>query len=143
MEELTISYDEMLDRVEAEMHEIGLSEFETAGIFTPGLYLRALVVPKGSYLISKLHAVEHPFILAEGKMTIFTPEGKEEIKAPHVNITKAGTRRFARADEDSLWITCHATDKTTEAEVEAEVITERVNPLLKMIDTNKFNDIYK
>ncbi len=131
MNEVAISYDEMLDQAEVAMAKIGTSEFETAGIFTPGLYLRALVIPKGSYLTSKVHRVEHPFILAEGKMTIFTEQGGEEqIVAPHINITKAGTRRFARADENSLWVTCHATDKTTEAEVEAEVIIERINPLL-------------
>lgn len=112
------------------MHEIGLSEFETAGIFTPGLYLRALVIPKGSYLTSKVHAVEHPFILAEGEMTIFTEDGEIRIKAPYIDITKVGTRRFARAEENSLWITCHATNKTTEAEVEAEVILPYVNKLL-------------
>lgn len=131
MKKVIVSYDEMLDRVEAQMAEMGASEFETSGIFTPGLYIRALVIPKGSYLTSKLHKVEHPFILAEGKMTIFTEDGGEEtIQSPHVNITKAGTRRFARADEDSLWITCHATNKTTEAEVEAEVIENRVNKYL-------------
>lgn len=136
MNELAVSYDEMLDQVEAQMHEIGCSEFETAGIFTPGLYLRALVIPKGSYLTSKLHRVEHPFILAEGKMTIFTEDGEQHIKAPHIDITKAGTRRFARADENSLWVTCHATDKTTEAEVEAEVIIDRINPLLMNKEEN-------
>lgn len=131
MDSLQLSYDDILDKVEAEMLNIGESEFETAGIFTPGLYLRALVIPKGSYLTSKVHAIEHPFILAEGKITIFTEDGGEvHLQSPHIDITKAGTRRFARADEDSLWITCHATDKTTEAEVEAEVIIDRVNPLL-------------
>lgn len=133
MQEIARLYNQRLDEAELLMHEIGLSEFETAGIFTPGLYLRALVIPKGSYLTSKVHAVEHPFILAEGEMTIFTEDGEERIKAPHVNITKAGTRRFARAEENSLWITCHATNKTTEAEVEAEVILPYVNKLLKEI----------
>lgn len=136
-EEVVLGYDEMLDRVEVEMHKIGATPFETAGIFTPGLYLRALVIPQGSYLTSKVHKIEHPFILAEGKMTIFTEDGGEQIlTAPYIDITKAGTRRFARAEENSLWITCHASDKTTEADVENEVIEERENKLLTEYLTN-------
>lgn len=126
-----ISYDEMLDKVEAQMHEIGCTDFETTGFFCGGLYVRTVFVPAGSFLTSMIHKVEHPYILSEGQLTMFTQEGEQIIKSPHINITLAGTRRFARADTDVLFTTVHRTDKTTEVEVEAEVVEKRNNRLLK------------
>jgi len=128
--DVQLSYDEMLDRVEAQMHEIGCSEFETTGFFCGGIYVRTVYVPKGSYLTSKVHKTEHPFVLSEGTLTMFTQDGEHIITSPHIDITLAGTRRFARADTDVLFTTFHRTDKTTEAEVEEEVVEIRENTLL-------------
>ena len=70
-------------------------------------------------------------MLSQGVITIFTEDGGEQVlEAPYIDITKAGTRRFARAETDCLWSTFHRTDKETEEEIEKEVIISRVNPLL-------------
>lgn len=133
-EELQLPYDEMLDRVEAQMHEIGVTEFETTGFFCGGIYVRTVFVPAGSYLTSMIHKVEHPYVLSEGQLTMFTQDGEQVVKSPHINITLAGTRRFARADTDVLFTTFHRTDKTMEADVELEVVEKRINPLLTRKD---------
>jgi len=130
MEEIALSYDEMLDRVEAQMHEIGCTEFETSGFLVNGLYVRTILIPAGSYLISKWHKTSHPFILSAGEIIIYTQEGERHLKAPFIDITMAGTRRFAKAVTDCLWTCIHRTDKTTEEEIEDEVIMKRINPLL-------------
>lgn len=129
-EEVIQSYDEMLDRVEAQMHEIGVIDFETSGFFCGGMYVRTVFVPKGSFLTSKIHKTDHPFILSAGTITIFTQQGEQTLTAPHIDITLKGTRRFARADSDVLFTTIHRTDKKTEQEVEEEVVEIRINNLL-------------
>lgn len=130
MDELSISYDESLDKIEAMMEEIGTIEFETSGFFCGGMYVKSIVIPAGSYLTSLVHKKEHPFILSQGNMIIYTQDGEVEIQAPYIDITKEGTRRFAKAITDCLWTCIHRTDATTDEEVEMEVVEPRKNKLL-------------
>ncbi len=132
MNEVSFSYDEMIDRVEQQMLEIGADEFETSGFFVGGMYVKTVVIPAGSYLTSRVHKQDHPFILSQGSMVIFTQDGGEqEIHAPYIDITLAGTRRFAKAITDCLWTCVHRTDKTTHEEVEEEVVEPNKYKLLK------------
>lgn len=126
-----LSYDEALDQVEAEMHKIGTKEFELSDFFCGSLYVRPVIVEAGDQLISKVHKVEHPYFLMSGTIEVYTEEGKQTISAPWIDITPAGTRRYARAVTRILWCTVHSTDKLTVEEVEAEVITPHTNKLLK------------
>ena len=130
MNELQLTYDEMLDRVEATMYELGTDEFETSSFLCNGLYVRTVFIPAGSYVTSLIHKTDHPFILSAGEIIIYTQAGEQHLKAPFIDVTEAGTRRFAKAVTDVLWTTVHRTDKTTEEEIEEEVVFERVKPLI-------------
>lgn len=126
-----ISYDDFLDKIEAEMVNIGVSEFETYHLFTPGLYVRTIHVPAGSYITSKIHKTEHPFVLSEGIITIFTEQGGEEtFHSPYMGVTKEGSRRFAKTETACIFSTFHVTDKTDLEEIEKEVVETRENKLL-------------
>ena len=57
-------------------------------------------------------------------MSILSENGVETIEAPHHGITKPGTKRAIFTHEDCVFITVHATDKTTPEEVEEEVIAK-------------------
>ncbi len=132
MQEVSFSYDEMLDKVEAEMERMGTTEFETSGFFVGGMYVKTVVIPAGSYLTSRVHKTNHPFILSQGSMIIYTQDGGEmRVDAPYIDITLAGTRRFAMAETDCLWTCVHRTDKTTHEEVEEEVVEPYKLKLLK------------
>lgn len=135
MEVSTINpqYHDFIDAIECAMGNTGAGDFEVSDFFCGGMYIRTIAIPKGSYLTSKIHRLEHPFMLAEGIMTVFTEDGGEEILvAPYMGITKSGTRRFARADEFCRWTTVHRTDKKTVLEVEEEIIMTRVEHLKLM-----------
>ena len=131
MEEVALNYDEMLDKVESQMHEIGCTEFDTTGFLVNGLYVRTVFIPAGSYLTSLVHKTDHPFILSAGEIIIYTQEGERHLQAPFIDVTPAGTRRFAKAVTDCLWTTIHRTDKATEKEIMEETVFESMNPLLK------------
>ena len=94
--------------------------------FTPGLYTRQILIPRGTFLTSKIHKTQHPFIISVGKITVFTEtEGEQLLEAPYMGITQPHTRRVLYAHEDTVWTTFHATDKTTVEEVEEEIIIKR------------------
>lgn len=144
---VALSYDEMLDRVEVEMTQMGidnpeLKDFsESAGFFCGGMYIKPVVVKAGSYLTSKVHAVEHPFFLMEGEIDLFIKDEEGGVvsvplRSPHIDISTIGTRRFGYCKSDILWVTVHRTDRLTEEEVEGEVITPRENKLLTEFLTN-------
>lgn len=128
-----LSYDDFLDRVEAEMANIGVVEIETTHLFTPGLYVRTIHIPAGAFLTSKIHKTKHPFVLSSGKITIFTEQGGEEVlEAPYMGVTLEGSRRFARAETDCIFSTFHVTQKTDVDEIEKDIVETRDNKLLKM-----------
>jgi quercetin dioxygenase-like cupin family protein len=94
--------------------------------FTPGMYTREIFMPKGTFIVSKIHKTEHPFVVLTGKARVWIEgEGVKVITAPHVGFTKPGTRRVLLILEDCRWLTFHRTDKTTVDEVEPEVIYQR------------------
>lgn len=107
-----ITYDELLDAVEVEMHKQGLVDITIIHMFTPGLYTRSMVdVPPGTYLLSHIHKTEHQFIMSKGQIVIYTEdEGMKIISAPYLNKTRPGTRRFAQAYDHVTWTSIHATD---------------------------------
>ena len=94
--------------------------------FTPGLYTRTILMRAGDRIISKIHKTEHPYFILAGRARVFIDGvGWQELRAPHMGITKPGTRRVLEILEDTIWVTCHPTDKTTVAEVEADIIEPR------------------
>lgn len=91
--------------------------------FTPGMYIREIFMPKGTFIISQIHKTEHPFVVTVGRVKVWIEDkGVEEIAAPYVGITKPGTRRILEIIEDCRWITFHPTNATTVEDAERDVI---------------------
>lgn len=91
--------------------------------FTPGLYIRTIVMPKGTFVISKVHKTEHPFVITRGKVEVWIEgQGTKMLTAPHRGITKPGTRRMLVMHEETEWSTFHCTNKTDLAEIERDLI---------------------
>lgn len=99
--------------------------------FTPGLYIREILMPTGSILTSKIHKTEHPYVISKGKVSVWTEkEGSVKLEAPHTGITKPGTRRLLYVNEDTIWTTFHPTNETDVSKIEEQIIESHHNPLL-------------
>tara|TARA_Y100000592_G_scaffold25085_1_gene39423 strand:+ start:15860 stop:16501 length:642 start_codon:yes stop_codon:yes gene_type:complete len=92
--------------------------------FAGGCYIREIFNPANLLLVTKIHKKEHPFFLMKGKMSILTEDGVKTVEAPHNGITPPGTKRVIFTHEECVFITVHATDKTTPEEVEEDVIAK-------------------
>lgn len=121
---------------------------------TPGLYARELFMPKGMLCTSRIHKVEHQFIVSEGCATVYNTLTDETVlvKAPYHGITLPGTRRVLYIHEDCRWTTFHPTDRIKEGfndlekheqqvifdTVMSDIIEEYYNPLLLNFDEGVF-----
>lgn len=89
---------------------------------TLGIYVRVLRMKAGLRVVGKRHAQEHVCVISCGRATVMTEEGRQEIVGPCEFISPAGTKRVVWVHEDMVWTTIHRTDKTTMAEIEADLI---------------------
>lgn len=112
--------------------------------FTPGLYTRKIFMPAGTCVTSKIHRTEHQFAVLQGSVTVWNGDEPGVIyKAGDSGTTYPGTRRrlwihgeFGK-DEACIWMTMHATSKTTVEEVEADILEPYVNKLLVAMNESK------
>jgi len=84
-------------------------------------------MPKGQIVSTGIHKVEHPYFVQKGDVSVLTDEGIKRVKAPYNGITKPGTKRLIYMHEDTIWITVHATDKSTPEDVLDEVVAKDFN----------------
>jgi hypothetical protein len=76
--------------------------------FTPGLYIRTLRADPGILATTYIHKQEHPFVVTKGVVDVLTDESKwVRVEAPHIGITKVGTRRVCVVWEKAEWTTFH------------------------------------
>ena len=77
--------------------------------FTEGIYCREIFMPAGIVCVGKIHKHDHPNFLMKGRVTFVTEDGgMEEVTAPRIMMSPAGTQRAVYVHEDTVWVTVHA-----------------------------------
>lgn len=104
---------EQINRLEQAMAQLPQQVCPLTHTFTPGLYTRTILMPAGTKLTSRIHLHEHPFVISKGTVRVRDGDGDwVTLYAPHVGVTKPGTRRILDVIEDTVWSTFHVTDET-------------------------------
>ena len=123
------------NRLEAELMACPQGDCQITNRFTPGLYAREMIIPKGSLLTGALHKTQHMFVISKGDISTWFPGGAvTRVQAPYTGITEPGTRRLGYAHEDTVWTTFHATEETDPDKIVEEITDTRPNPLLTESD---------
>jgi len=107
--------------------------------FSDGLYIREIFMPKGQLFTTGIHKQEHPYFVQKGKVKVLTENGMQHIQAPYNGITKPGTKRVIYTEEDTIWITVHATKKKTVKTVLKQIIAKNFDDPKISIETMKKN----
>lgn len=93
--------------------------------FHDGVYIRQIFMPKGSFVIGRIHKKSHHNIISSGRALVRTECGGTQIydatEHPLTFQSERGTKRVLWIEEDMYWTTIHRTDATTVEEVEAEI----------------------
>ena len=105
------------------------AELETVHYFADGMYCRAVIRPKGTLIVGKVHKREHFYIVTKGKVEVASDTETKTYEAGAVLVSKPGTKRAVLALEDSICMTVHNTDNTDLEEIEKELIEEDTTAL--------------
>ena len=105
-------------------------------LFTPGLYVRQILIPAGTLLTSMTHKTEHPFIIISGTIDVISSTERVCYSAPYMGVTQAGTKRALYAHTDTVWVTFHTNpDDIEDPDALAEILTYPMeNPLFNKDD---------
>lgn len=145
--EIVKSPDDKIDAIEAALfNNCKLIDCPLVHTFVPGMYIRRIFMPKGKYnpdtkvddinvVTSMIHKTTHPFFILTGKVAVFSEnDGEQILTAPFHGITTPGTRRVLRILEDTIWITCHATNIQPENDSDEAIISAANRVLDEIID---------
>jgi hypothetical protein len=123
--------NDFLNQCEAAMLDYPKQECPLIHRFTPGMYIREILMPKDTLLTTLMHLTTHPFFVMKGDVSVWYHDiPVQRYKAPFTGITEAGTRRMLFAHEDTVWITCHVTDLTDPDKIVESVTCRDYNPLI-------------
>jgi len=115
---------ERVQRLEEAMLTQPQVEIETHHYFSPGIYAREIIIPKGTLLTGKIHKTAHLNVISSGDISVLTEHGVQRIVGPCVIASSAGIKRAGFAHEETRWMTVHATTETDLEKLEAELIAK-------------------
>lgn len=114
-----------LAAIEAKMlHMEGQIDIPVNHIFSGGVYIRQIDIPKGALIMGKRHRRETCNMLVKGSLAVYVEEGKPPvvITGPMIFTSPPYAKKFAYCLEDVVFINIIPTTKTDPDEIESEII---------------------
>lgn len=107
-----------VQRLESAFLDLPQADCPITHRFAPGIYIREVKMPAGSYVIGHHHKTPHLNIMLSGRLTILNEDGtKTEMHAPQTFIAQVG-RKIAYIHEDVIWQNVFATEERDVATLE-------------------------
>jgi hypothetical protein len=111
--------------IEKRMQESGEAcELPVEHYRIPGVYVRCLFIPKGTWLVGKIHNAPKISVLLKGKLDVTDGLTTVTITAPNTTIDAPGTKRMCHALEDSLFLNIHHTHESDLNLIEEELVSD-------------------
>lgn len=101
-----ITEREKVERLEAILEQFPQVDCPVHHHFSPGLYLRTMIVPAGVIATGAVHKTAHSTIIA-GHCLLTTSEGPREFLGYHVIDSQPGIKRAITAIETTVVTTVH------------------------------------
>ncbi len=98
---------ERIEEVEAKLLPCPQVEMPLKHQFAPGVYLRTIFMPAGTFVIGHEHKTEHFNIVLQGRAKVLIDGVVTEIKAPDVFVSGVGVRKVLYIVEEMIWATIH------------------------------------
>lgn len=126
-----------VQRLEAAFLDLPQSDCPITHRFAPGIYIREVKMPAGSYVIGHHHKTPHLNIMLSGRLTIMHDDGtKTELVAPQTFIAAPG-RKIAYIHEDVIWQNVFATEERDVTALEDQFLDKSE----AWLEAQKFNQM--
>lgn len=102
------------------------AEMPVNNMFAPGVYMREIFMPAGSFVIGKKHKTKHFNIVMKGSAKVMCGEGVFDVQAPYVFVSDAGVQKLLYITENTTWLTIHPTEETNVEVLEEQLAEEPV-----------------
>ena len=113
-----------LENAEVECYKREQVECPVYHRFGPGIYMREVILPAGSFCIGHYQNFEHMNVMLTGRVTMLHEDGSSsELVAPMVFVGKPG-RKMGYIHETVVWQNIYATDETDVEKLEAKYLTK-------------------
>lgn len=127
LQETGVSYLDLLNNiedVEVAMMELPQVECPVVHSFSPGLYMRQISIPAGTFAIGHHQNFEHMNIFLKGKVTVLNEDGTTStLTAPMMFTGKPG-RKIGYISEDVVWLNVYPTEEQDIEKLEAHYLTK-------------------
>lgn len=134
----------MLDGIESMMLTADQVDCPVQHHFGPGIYIREVFMPAGTYVMGHWHKSEHTNIMLNGKMAVIVNDQAKVIEGPCIFIGQPG-RKFAYIIEDTIFQNVYATDETDIEKLEEMLFDkseswEAIQNVVKQLDHQKHQE---
>lgn len=89
-----------------------------------GVYVRELLIPKETAIVSKIWSRERMWIIATGEVTFTTEMGVQRVKAPFTKLVPPGSKVALFTHEETLWFAITSSEAKDLAGVERDVTVD-------------------
>lgn len=118
-----LNTQEAIDALEEALLQLPQTEVPLGHYFAPGVYMREVTMPAGSFIIGHRHMTEHFNIVLTGRAKVLVGDGKvATVQAPCIMKSLAGIRKVLLIEEDMRWVTVHPTEETDVGKLDALLI---------------------
>lgn len=108
-----------IDKLEGVMQGLPQVPCDVVHAFAPGIYIRQVTMPPGSFVLGHRHRHAHLNVMLKGHLTMFNTDGtRSEVYAPAVCVAQPG-RKVAYVHEETVWLNLYATSETDVDKLEA------------------------
>lgn len=119
---LTTRTPEQIRELERHMLELDQVELPVIHRFSPGLYIREVAMPAGTFAIGHRQKTDHLNVLLKGRVRVVNDSGQiDELVAPMFFVGKPG-QKVGYIVEDMVWQNIYATTETDIETLEAMFI---------------------
>ncbi len=130
-----------IEQIEEKLLSLPQVECPLRHEFSPGVYMRTILMPRGVFVIGHEHKTEHFNIVLRGRAAVMMDGQLHHIQAPSMFISKPGVRKVLYIYEDMEWATCHPTHLTDLGQLEETLITKSPSFKNYELDMKKLKEL--
>jgi hypothetical protein len=113
-----------IQALEQELLQHDQVECPVVHTFGPGVYIREVSIPAGTFAIGHHQNHEHMNIMLKGRVTVLNEDGSTADLVAPLQFTGRPGRKVGYVHEDMVWLNIYATNETDVAKLEATYLTK-------------------